>query len=323
MNIVIDSCSRRRFAPPAHSRSFGSHKFTEMHNVTQFILIIHGGKAMYNYEKLKKQITETGTRYNPRLHKQWMPFLVLRRLAVSGNLENHNQATGLCPLQVMKNAIRGLRDVHNARGDTQTLLLNIWEPAFVEISNFLECIGAPADRTKSIVSKLRQQFSDLGFDPIVDSFYSSKGMSLRRMSRILSMAATAATEKDLHKLRAYMLKYNGRFASRFTVDLVTFDECEQFARGYHLILSSADLAGRYFATFYFRSFANHYQLSEETIANLDKSLETKAYDKDALLAVYSDLQENRRNLEPQMSLDMLGNNITASKSDIMYTSIFG
>ena len=276
---------------------------------------------MYKYATLIGKITAAGDKYSPRLHKQKMPFMVLNRLHCSDILQqknyNNSLAISFTPYQAVNYLIR---DVRNSRKKDKETIREIWTPAFNVMSNILTKLGAPADYDGPIEHCLRHQLADLGFDPILDSFYGRgyRNISLQKLSGIFSRIFRVTDQRSFKRLHGALARCNNDCDTKFSTTILTIDDCLEFASQLDIIRECADKAGRYYATVYFRAFPGRFMLSDTTVDALEASFNDKSFNTDALLAVYNDLETNVDSLEPQEGITML-----FIGRQTGYTSVFG
>ena len=67
---------------------------------------------MYNYSNLVHTVVASGERYAARVHKQTMPFMVLRRLAAEDNMNSTFKSANISAGRAVEYTLRAVSYTH-------------------------------------------------------------------------------------------------------------------------------------------------------------------------------------------------------------------
>lgn len=254
---------------------------------------------MYFNEKLRGEITESGQRYSPYLHRQRLPFRALNSVVLGPN-------KSWCFL--VKCLLRSIRDVHdmpcskkvNSYGysayDIRQAYAEIWEPALNVFSDMLADLGLAKNEKFSAHRNVYLQIKALGFDLLKDSYH-AYSLSLSLVATALAKVLFTTNTDRLDKYLDALKQKNSILADHL---LILQKSIRQSNRQRHDLFSQcAQQSANLIALNYFVSFHSHYQLHEKTVYNAVEAILNKDYQNSSVLrAIYNDTYTSAPKHEP-------------------------
>lgn len=211
---------------------------------------------MYYFNRLKNKIEGNGTRYSPRIHRQFLPFQV-----VMNYVEDE-------PSYVyIKGMIRALREIHDVPvgdADVKKKLLDIWTPAFIKFSTVLSMLGFQGSYELPIEKRLIKQLEMLNFN-IFKSYYTRYGggptQNLSTLAVTLSDLLSDSARKRMKKINRLQRRHD------VVIDAANAEiASEVFIENIADVIKAYKESGILYTKQYFNSFATLYELKEDTIS---------------------------------------------------------
>lgn len=249
---------------------------------------------MYNYSNLVHTVVASGERYAARVHKQTMPFMVLRRLAVEDHMNSTFKSASISAARAVEYTLRGLRDTLTARKEDKPKLMRIWNRGFLALTEILRIYGVEIVDGSHFAATLYKTLKSIGYDVLTESFYSannSKHLTVRMFSHALAYPAMYTSANICQHTIARMQRLHTRygidiemsnFSDKQRVDVVDLTKT---------IIDCAEVSGYYYTFRYFAAFAPRFKLSDELVKSITNCLDRENYNKNALLQVYWELKK--------------------------------
>lgn len=283
---------------------------------------------MYNYSNLVHTVVASGERYAARVHKQTMPFMVLRRLAVEDNMNSTFNSASISAASAVEYTLRGLRDTLTARKEDKPKLMHIWDSGFTALTDILRIYGVEIVKGSHSAATLYKTLKSIGYDVLTDSFYranNSKHMTVGIFSHALAYPAmytsTNICQRTIVRMQRLHTRYGidigmSNFSDKQRIDVVELTKT---------IINCAEVSGYYYTFRYFAAFAPRFKLSDELVKSITDCLKCENYNKDVLLRVYLELKElnAQGELPRQRGIACLFELYGRPYSDAGYTNIFG
>lgn len=253
---------------------------------------------MYNYSNLVHTVVASGERYAARVHRQTMPFMVLRRLAVEDNMNSTFKSASISAARAVEYTLRGLRDTLTARKEDKPKLMRIWDSGFLALTEILRIYGVEIVEGCHFAATLYKTLKSIGYDVLTESFYRATNtkyqvvhMTARMFSHALAYPAMYTSANICQRTIARMQRLHTRygidiemsnFSDKQRVDVVDLTKT---------IIDCAEVSGYYYTFRYFAAFAPRFKLSDKLVKSITDCLDHENYNKNVLLQVYWELEK--------------------------------
>lgn len=212
---------------------------------------------MYYFGRLKKEIEGNGTRYSPRIHRQFLPFQVVL------NYDKGKDKSSRVYIGGIIHALREIHDVPVGNTDVKKKLLDIWTPAFNMFSKVLSTLGSQGDSELPIEKRLMKQLEMLNFN-IFKSYYTRYGdstvQSLSTLVVTLSDLLSDSARKRMKKINR-LQRQHGVVIDAANAEIAS----EVFIENIADVIKAYKESGILYTKQYFNSFATLYELRGDTI----------------------------------------------------------
>lgn len=210
---------------------------------------------MYYFNRLENEIKDKGTRYSPRIHRQFLPFQVV--------MDHDKDKSTSVYIRAMIHALREIHDVPVGNADVKKKLLDIWTPAFNMFSKVLSKLGFQGSSELPIEKRLIKQLEMLKFN-IFKSYYTRYGdstvQSLSTLVVTLSDLLSDSARKRMKKINR-LQRQHGVVIDAANAEIAAEDFIENIAD----VVKAYKESGILYTKQYFNSFAILYELRGDTI----------------------------------------------------------
>lgn len=249
---------------------------------------------MYNYSNLAHTVVASGERYAARVHKQTMPFMVLRRLAVKDNMNSTFKSASISAARAVEYTLRGLRDTLTARKEDKPKLMRIWDSGFLALTEILRIYGVKIVEGSHCAATLYKTLKSIDYDVLTESFYranNSKHMTVRMFSHALAYPAMYTSANICQRTIARMQRLHTRYGIDIEMSNFSDKQCVDVVDLTKTIIDCAEVSGYYYTFRYFAAFAPRFKLSDQLVKSITDCLDHENYNKNVLLQVYWELRK--------------------------------
>lgn len=283
---------------------------------------------MYNYSNLVHTVVASGERYAARVHKQTMPFTVLRRLAAEDNMNSTFKSANISAARAVEYTLRGLRDTLTARKEDKPKLMRIWDSGFLALTEILRIYGVKIVEGSHFAATLYKTLKSIDYDVLTESFCranNSKHMTVRMFSHALAYPAMYTSANICQRTIARMQRLHTRYGINIEMSDFSDEQRIDIVDLTKTIIDSAEVSGYYYTFRYFAAFAPRFKLSDELVKSITNCLDHENYNKNVLLQVYWELRKlnAQGELPEQQGIIYLFDLYGGPYFNAGYTNVFG